>query len=197
MPDLLEFIAHIPVADVTAEAEDRLTLSYALRQRSRQRVVLESGREAGLFLSARTSILSGDQLRSNEGVHIVVLAADELLSDARTSDTLLLARACYHLGNRHVSLQVGPGWLRYEPDHVLDEMVRRLGLTVAAISAPFEPERGAYHAHPPSSSHRHDHPRDDERHESSRGAEPAGEQQHTPQGHHEQHQKIVGSERTP
>ena len=57
-----------------------------------------------------------------------------------------LARAAYHLGNRHVALQIGAGWLRYGHDHVLDDMVRGLGLTVTVEQAPFEPEAGAYHA---------------------------------------------------
>jgi urease accessory protein len=66
------------------------------------------------------------------------------VSIARTDDALLLARAAYHLGNRHVALQIGPGWLRYLHDRVLDGMVRELGLTVAGEQAPFEPEAGAY-----------------------------------------------------
>ena len=73
-----------------------------------------------------------------------------------------LARAAYHLGNRHVALQIGPGWLRYCHDHVLDDMLRGLGLTVTVEQAPFEPEAGAYHAdadgaHSHGHSHSHGH----------------------------------------
>ena len=73
--------------------------------------------------------------------------------EARTGDPNLLARAAYHLGNRHVPVQVGPGFLRFGRDHVLGEMARGLGLSVAELEAPFEPESGAYgghggHAHP-------------------------------------------------
>ena len=185
---MLELITRISKDDVTIEADDRLTLPYALRQRSRQRVVLESGRKAGLFLPPRGSVLDGDQLRSEDGVHVVVGAARELLSDARAEDPLLFARACYHLGNRHVSLQVGPGWLRYEPDHVLDEMVRRLGLSVDTVSAPFEPERGAYHGHGRSDSHahQHEHPHADERQEERQEQAPIAK-----------HGKNNGDERIP
>ena len=67
---------------------------------------------------------------------------------------LMLARASYHLGNRHVALQIGPGWLRYIHDHVLDDMLRGFGLTVIVETAPFEPEGGAY----VTASHAHSHP---------------------------------------
>ena len=152
---MLELTTRIPVEEATSTPDDSLRLSYALRQRSRQRVVLASGREAGLFLPPRVSIVDGDQLCSVDGTHVVVHAAEERLSNASTDDPLLHARACYPLGNRHTKLQVGRGWVRYEPDHVLDDMLRRLGLTVDSIAAPFEPERGAYHGHAGSESQGH------------------------------------------
>ena len=65
-----------------------------------------------------------------------------------TDDPKALARAAYHLGNRHVPVQVGDGWLRYLADHVLDDMLRGLGLEPKSEQAPFEPESGAYgHVH--------------------------------------------------
>jgi urease accessory protein len=82
----------------------------------------------------------------------------------RTADLRWLARAAYHLGNRHVALQIGEGWLRYKHDHVLDEMLHGLGLKVAVEQAPFEPEAGAYHSgadstdnQRPIHTHSHDH----------------------------------------
>jgi urease accessory protein len=66
----------------------------------------------------------------------------------RAGDPWQLARASYHLGNRHVALQIGQGWLRYQHDYVLDDMVRGLGLDVTVEEAPFEPEGGAYGATP-------------------------------------------------
>jgi len=130
---------------------DSLTLPYELRQKSRQRVHLDGGGEAALLLPPGTFLLDGDRLAAADGTAVRVHAAAETLSTARSDDPLLLARACYHLGNRHVALQVGPGWVRYQPDHVLDDMLRRLGLVVRQESAAFEPERGAYHEH----GHRH------------------------------------------
>jgi urease accessory protein len=97
-----------------------------------------------------------------------VCAAQEAVSTARTADPLKLARACYHLGNRHVPVQVGAGWLRYWHDHVLDDMLVGLGLGVSAELARFEPEGGAYggqvgraahgHGHDPGDKHAHSHP---------------------------------------
>jgi hypothetical protein len=73
-----------------------------------------------------------------------VIAAPESVSVVRCADPFLLARACYHLGNRHVPLQIMPGELRYHHDHVLDDMLRQFGLEVTYASLPFEPEAGAY-----------------------------------------------------
>ena len=90
---------------------------------------------------------------------VVVRAAAEPVSEVCCGDPLLFARACYHLGNRHVPLQIDDGRLRYQHDHVLDDMLRGLGLQVGFAEAPFEPEPGAYggsahgHAH---AGHGHD-----------------------------------------
>jgi urease accessory protein len=87
------------------------------------------------------------------------VAAPETVSVARSDNPRLLARAAYHLGNRHVALEIGPGWLRYGHDHVLDQMLSGLGLDLSVECAPFEPEAGAYHGsaghhdHAPSHSH--------------------------------------------
>ena len=92
-----------------------------------------------------------DRSTVGERIAVLVKAAREPVSTVLSLDPQLLARACYHLGNRHVALQIEPGRLRYLQDHVLDEMVRGLGLEVIVEEAPFEPESGAYggpaHAH--------------------------------------------------
>ena len=146
---LLELIEKV---QRSGEADDNLTLPYELRRKSRQRVRLDSGREAALLLPPGTMLDDGDRLRAADGTSVRVSAATEAVTTARTDDPLCLARACYHLGNRHVPLQVGLGWVRYQPDHVLDEMVLRLGLAIAHESARFEAEHGAYRDVP----HRHD-----------------------------------------
>ncbi len=128
----------------------RLLLSYELRCRSRLRTRLDSGEEAGLFLPRGTVLRSGDHLRAADGRIVEVVAAPETLLEASTDDPLLLARASYHLGNRHVPVQLLSGRLRFPVDHVLEALVRGLGLEVRETVAPFDPEGGAYggHVHP-------------------------------------------------
>jgi urease accessory protein len=146
-------------------AQARLVLPYDDRRRCRQRARLESGEEIALLLPRGTILRSGDRLVTDDGLVIAVEAAPEALSSATTADPLLLARAAYHLGNRHVPLQVEPGRLSYRHDHVLDHLVASLGLDVSAVQAPFEPESGAYqgHGHPAhhpqanGQDHPHDH----------------------------------------
>lgn len=121
-----------------------LTLPFDSRRKSRLRTRLDDGRDVGLFLARGSVLRHGDRLRTTSGLVVEVRAAPEAVSTARTDDALLLAKAAYHLGNRHVALQIGPGWLRYLHDHVLNGMVRELGLEVDGEQAPFEPEVGAY-----------------------------------------------------
>ena len=91
-----------------------------------------------------TVLRDGDKLLADDGRIVQVLAAPEDLLEARAADPLLLMRGAYHLGNRHVAVQVGTGWLRFAADHVLRDMVAGLGLEVTEIIAPFQPESGAY-----------------------------------------------------
>ncbi len=150
---------------LTAPATPDTTVTLPLHQRikSRLRVTLDDGRDAGLLLERGTTLKDGDLLGGDDGVTVRVVAADEILSIVRSDDPLLLARACYHLGNRHMSIQIMAGELRYSHDHVLDDMLRGLGLTVTVESAPFEPEPGAYggsadgHGHGHRHHHGHDH----------------------------------------
>lgn len=152
---MLEFVEKL---SGPGETDEVVALPFELRQRSRQRVVLASGRDAGIVLNPGTTMANGDRLRSADGITVLVTAAAESVSTATTPDALLLARASYHLGNRHVKLQVGDGWVRYQPDHVLDEMLRRLGLNVVHEQALFDPERGAYHGRKThNDDHGHEH----------------------------------------
>ncbi len=143
----------------TARATHSVTLSFEHRQRSRLRTGLDGGGEAAIVLPRGQVLRGGDRLRSRCGVVVAVRAAPEALSHVEAPDAGALARAAYHLGNRHVPVQVGPGWLRYAHDHVLDGMIRALGLAVSACRAPFEPEAGAYagHHHGPGHAHEHEH----------------------------------------
>jgi len=147
--------------DNSSTAEGQVTLPIEQRVRSRLRVKLDDGRDAGLFLPRGTLLRGGDRLGSDDGKIVAVVAADETVTTVRCDDITLLTRAAYHLGNRHIPLQVEHGWLRYQHDHVLDDMLRQLGLTLVVEQAPFEPEAGAYqqaangHHH-----HSHDHNHD-------------------------------------
>jgi urease accessory protein len=133
--------------DRGAPASKSLTLPWERRIKSRQRAVLDDGEEVGIFLPRGTVLRDGDVLVAEEGTAVVIQAAAEPVSSVYTKDSLLLARLCYHLGNRHVALEIGQGRLRYQHDHVLDDMVRALGGLPVKESAPFEPEVGAYAGH--------------------------------------------------
>jgi len=139
------------------KADATLTLPIEQRVRSRLKVTLDDGRDAGLFLPRGTLIRGGDYLSDNNGLIIEIIAANESVSTLHCDDTTQLARAAYHLGNRHIPLQIESNWLRYQHDHVLDEMLAQMGLNVTVESASFEPEAGAYQQAPHQHSHGHDH----------------------------------------
>jgi urease accessory protein len=134
-------------------ADARLVLPFDQRSKSRLRAMLTTGEEVGVIVERGSVLRGGDLLLAEDGRVVQVVAAEETVSTARTDDMQLLLRAAYHLGNRHVALQIGRGWVRYQHDHVLDDMVRGLGLSVTVEEAPFEPEAGAYGA----AHHAHDH----------------------------------------
>jgi urease accessory protein len=141
--------------DGEAPASDRLELDFGYRTRSRLRARLASGAEAGLFLPRGTILRGGQKLQARDGAIVEVVAAAEDLLEARCATAFALARAAYHLGNRHVAVQIGHDaggdWLRIQADHVLEGMLVGLDARVASLRAPFEPEAGAYapgHQHP-------------------------------------------------
>lgn len=131
-------------ADSGRQPELSLTLAYDSRTKSRLRTRLDTGEEVGLFMERGTVLRGGDLLEAEDGRIIAIIAAEEEVSTVHSSDASTLARVSYHLGNRHVPLQIGAGWVRYLHDHVLDDMVRGLGLSVKVERAAFEPEAGAY-----------------------------------------------------
>ena len=108
-----------------------------------------SGEELALFLARGEVLRDGECLLAEDGRVVRVEAQAEAVLQVSCRDARELARVAYHLGNRHVPLQVGDGWLRLRDDHVLLAMVQRLGATVERCHLPFEPEAGAYgdHAH--------------------------------------------------
>jgi len=141
----------------SSESFATLTLPFELRQKSRLKAQLDDGTEVGLILSRGELLRGGDYLRAENNLLIKIIAADESVSTVKHPDPLMLSRACYHLGNRHVPLQIAEAWIRYTHDHVLDDMVKGLGLNVICENAPFEPEGGAYGGGHHGHSHDHNH----------------------------------------
>ncbi len=132
------------------ETFDSVTLPYHMRQKGRFRTISDLGREVGIFLPRGEVLREGEILLTECGKALQVKSETESVVTCRCDDWLVFSKACYHLGNRHVPLQVGELWLRFQPDHVLEEMVIQLGLTVHPEQASFDPENGAYksgHAH--------------------------------------------------
>ncbi len=147
-------------------ATDSVALAYDERKRSRLKVSLASGAEAGVFLERGDHLHGGDRLLSEDGGTVVeIVAAPEKLIEAIANTPLLFARAAYHLGNRHVPVQILPdsdgGRLLFQTDHVLAEMLLGLGCSIAETEAPFQPESGAYgksgghHHHGDEPEHEH------------------------------------------
>jgi len=127
-------------------ADAELSLPFELRQKSRMLTRLASGEDVGLMLERGTVLRGGDCLRADDGRVVRVVAADEALMEARCGDPDQLARCAFHLGNRHTPVEVRAGALRFAADDVLAGMLRGLGAQVTSITAPFEPEAGAYAA---------------------------------------------------
>jgi urease accessory protein len=130
----------------------QLRLPFELRQKSRLRTRLVSGEEVALMLPRGEILRGGDLVAASDGRVIEVQAEPEKLLHIESAE---LAKVAYHLGNRHVPVQVGAGFLRIAADHVLEEMAKKLGARVSSIEAPFEPEGGAYASG--GHSHHHDH----------------------------------------
>ena len=123
----------------------KLTLPFELRQKSRLRAKADNGEEVALILPRGKVLRGGERVSAADGRQVEIIAAAEKLAHIESAE---LARVAYHLGNRHVPLQVGQGFVRIAEDHVLEEMARKLGARVSHVEAPFEPEAGAYgHQH--------------------------------------------------
>ena len=129
------------------EPDVRLMLPFDLRQRSRLRTRLQSGEDVWLLLARGEILRGGDLLTASDGRVVEVVSEPEQLLHVECDTPLALARAAYHLGNRHIPVEVGDGYLRLAADHVLEQMLVGLGARVIAIEAAFEPEAGAYGSH--------------------------------------------------
>ena len=122
-----------------------ISLPFEIRQKSRFRCASVQGVDIGVQLDRGTILRHGDLLTGPHGKVVQVESQPESVSIVRGLSQQDLVRVAYHLGNRHVAVQVGADWLCYLQDHVLDELCERLGLKLSHGRQPFEPESGAYH----------------------------------------------------
>jgi len=171
----------IPRNAYAVQVRGALRLPFEQRQKSRLHAHLESGEEVALMLPRGEVLRGGDLVTASDGRIIEVIAEVEKLAHVECDSPHALARAAYHLGNRHVPVEVGAGYLRIGIDRVLEEMLKGLGAKVSHIEAAFEPEAGAYggghqhgemghggkihefgepHDHPHGPDHHHDHDHD-------------------------------------
>ena len=146
-----------------------LTLDWDQRQKSRFDATDSQGRHVGVFLPRGTVVRGGDVLLAQDGSFLRVVAAPQQVLRITACQThgspFDLTRAAYHLGNRHVPIELQPDHLKIEPDHVLADMLRQMHLIVREVEEPFEPEAGAYgghhgHGHGHGHDHSHDHGHD-------------------------------------
>lgn len=162
---MLHAVKRIPqgqgLAAVLVARAATLTLDWDLRQKSRFDGQDSEGRRVGVFLPRGTLVRGGDVLVTQEGPLLRVVAAPQAVLKvtpcAVHGSPFDLIRAAYHLGNRHVPIELQPDHLKFEPDHVLADMLRQMHLTVTEVCEPFEPEAGAYGDHPTLGHHHHAH----------------------------------------
>lgn len=156
------------LAAVLLKRAATVQLDWDVRQKSRFDATDSQGRTLGVFLPRGTVVRGGDVLVAEDGSMIRVDAAPQpvlvITPCSAHGSPFDLTRAAYHLGNRHVQIELRPDHLKIEPDHVLADMLTAMHLTVVAQEAPFEPEAGAYaaghgggHHHGHSHGHDHDH----------------------------------------
>jgi urease accessory protein len=148
------------LARVLIQRASNLTLDWDTRQKSRFDATDSQGRSLGVFLPRGAVVRGGDVLVAEDGSLIRVEAAPQsvlrITACTEHGSPFDLTRAAYHLGNRHVPIELNPDHLKIEPDHVLADMLRAMHMTVVAVSESFEPENGAYGDHG-ASSHGHGH----------------------------------------
>jgi len=169
------------LAPVLLKRAATIELDWDVRQKSRFDATDSQGRQIGIFLPRGTAVRGGDVLVAEDGSLIRVIAAPQpvlRITHCTAHGTPFdLTRAAYHLGNRHVPIELKPDHLKIEPDHVLADMLRSMHLIVVAVEEAFEPEGGAYgsheHSHGGGGSHSHDHSHDHgHAHASSKGPKP-------------------------
>jgi urease accessory protein len=146
---MLIFIHRIPKAEVLSPLKPLLTLSLTAEERTRTRHRFDVAEEQTLFFRLPRGIVlqDGDFLRAESGELIEILAKPEPVLTVLADNPLTLLRVAYHLGNRHVPVEITPDYLHLKPDSVLAEMLIHLGVEIKEEIKPFQPEAGAYGHH--------------------------------------------------
>ncbi|MDO8374808.1 MAG: urease accessory protein UreE [Polaromonas sp.] len=153
------------LAPVLLKRAATVELDWDIRQKSRFEATDSLGRQLGIFLPRGTLVRGGDVLVAEDGSMVKVIAAPQtvlrITACPAHGSAFDLTRAAYHLGNRHVPIELKPDHLKIEPDHVLADMLRSMHLIVNEVSESFEPEGGAYsaggHGHAHEGEHAHAH----------------------------------------
>lgn len=180
------------LAAVLLQRAATVELDWDVRQKSRFDAADSQGRQLAVFLPRGTVVRGGDVLVAEDGTLIRVIAAKQpvlVITHVDGRGTLFdLVRAAYHLGNRHVPVELKPDHLKIEPDHVLADMLRAMHLVVNETLAAFEPEGGAYgahgaHGHSPGHAHTHqdthEHEHDTHVHDHEHDSHDHGEHGHS------------------
>ena len=161
------------LAPVLLKRATTVELDWDVRQKSRFDATDSAGRVLGIFLPRGTLVRGGDVLIAEDGSLIKVIAAPQSVLVITACSThgspFDLTRAAYHLGNRHVPIELKPDHLKIEPDHVLADLLRAMHLTVQEATEAFEPEGGAYSSSG-HTAHSHGHAHTDHAHEHSHAA---------------------------
>ena len=170
------------LAPILVKRATTIELDWDVRQKSRFAATDSAGRELGIFLPRGTLVRGSDVLVAEDGSMVRVIAAPQpvlVITHCKNHGTPFdLTRAAYHLGNRHVPIELQPDHLKIEPDHVLADMLRAMHLIVKAQDLPFEPEGGAYAAgHGGGHDHGHSH---DRGHSHDAGHDHAHDHAHAP-----------------
>lgn len=147
------------LASVLLKRAATVELDWDVRQKSRFAATDSQGRELAIFLPRGQAVRGGDVLVVEDGSMVRAIAAPQrvlkITACAEDGTAFDLMRAAYHLGNRHVPIELQPDHLKIEPDHVLADMLRSMHMTVVEANLPFEPEGGAYGGHVTNDGHSH------------------------------------------
>jgi len=147
MPQTFRAVGYVPPGEA-GTAFDLAILPHDERRVRRRSLTLVHGDSVLVDFPEPVTLADRSALELEDGRFVEIIAAEELLIEVRGRDRIHLMRLCWHLGNRHLKTQIEEDRVLILRDHVIRDMLRGLGATVADVSEPFHPEEGAYsHSH--------------------------------------------------